>query len=245
MTEQYFSEFVKIRADFGQRIKEWTLGLPDLDQALMQLATLSGENNYSIETPIVYNRALDDITRESDIKWIVVADNPGKKEQEAGRQRYLVGTSGMMAERFFMKELSVDFRKETAVINKTPIHSPKTAQLRKLVQIYPEAKPIIEESQLFMASMLLCLQACFDAKVWVMGLSELRPAGLFSAWLAKLKELYKSAEKKYTDELYFFNHFSMGSFSADLARRRKPAESAHEAVLRIGTENRTIIMDRF
>lgn len=244
MTVQMFENFCKIKNSFKQQIDNWTMALPELMPALNKLAELTGENNYKIETPIVYNKSMDDINASSQISWIIIADNPGKKEQEAARQRYLTGTSGKMAEGFFNRELAVDFRKNTIIINKTPIHSPKTTQLRKLIHIYPEIKKIMEESQRFMAAMVPSLQRCFNAKVWVMGLSELRPKGLFEPWLQELKNLYTFTENILDKDLYFFNHFSMGSFSTDLARRKLEPETVQQAVLRIGKENCLRIMNR-
>ena len=49
---------------------------------------------YPIETPVVYNTALDAFSMESDISKIIIGDNPGKNEQLASNQKYLVGLSG-------------------------------------------------------------------------------------------------------------------------------------------------------
>jgi hypothetical protein len=204
-----------------------------------------------VETPIVYNRALDDVGPGDGVAWVVVADNPGKREQEAAMNRYLVGRSGMVAERFFARELGVDFRRQVIIINKTPVHTPKTAQLRRLARLYPEARDILDESQRFMAGIVPELQACFGARVWVMGLSEVRPKGLFDPWRQAVIEAYARADGKDdgsargdrpSEGLYGFNHFSMGSFATDLMRRRRPGESTQEAVLRIGAENRSRIL---
>ena len=107
--------------------------------------------------------------------------------------RYLVGRSGLVAERFFGRELGVDFRRQVAIINKTPVHTPKTAQLRRLAVIYPAARAILEESQRFMAAMVPALQQIFGARVWVMGLSEVRPHGLFEPWQQALTEAYANS----------------------------------------------------
>ena len=237
MTPKAFSRYKAIRDEFRDRTAGWSVALPGLADAQRRLAADRGEDGYDIETPIVYNRALDDIVPESRIAWVVVADNPGKREQEAAMNRYLVGRSGMVAERFFARELGVDFRREVAIINKTPVHTPKTAQLRTLGRMYPEARAVIDESQRFMASMVPALQACFGARVWVMGLSELRPKGIFQPWMNALAEAYEGDEAGMS-EVYGFNHFSMGSFATDLKRRRLPDESTGEAVMRIGAENR-------
>jgi len=237
MTLTAFSRFEAIRDEFRDRTAAWNAGLPGLADAQRRLAVERGEDDYEVETPVVYNRALDDIVPESRIAWVVVADNPGKREQEAAMNRYLVGRSGLVAERFFQRELGVDFRREVAIINKTPVHTPKTAQLRMLGRMYPAARAVLDDSQRFMAAMVPALQACFGARVWVMGLSELRPKGIFEPWTRALDEAYAGDEAGRAG-VYGFNHFSMGSFATDLKRRRLPGEPTPDAVMRIGAENR-------
>jgi hypothetical protein len=239
---QAFSRFEALRDEFRRRVESWSSSLPGLAEAQRELAREAGDV-YSIETPVVYNRALDDVVPGEAIQWIVVADNPGKREQEAGMNRYLVGRSGLAAERFFARELGVDFRRQALIINKTPVHTPKTVQLRKLVRLYPEAKPVVEESQRFMAALVPALQECFHANVWVMGLSELRPGGLFEPWRLALADAYDCEGGagnggRPAGKVYGFNHFSMGSFATDLKRRRLPGEPVPDAVMRIGAENR-------
>lgn len=237
MTSKAFSRFEAIRDEFRARTAAWSASLPGLAEAQRRLAVERGEDDYEVETPVVYNRALDDIVPESRIAWVVVADNPGKREQEAAMNRYLVGRSGLVAERFFQRELGVDFRREVAIINKTPVHTPKTAQLRMLGRMYPAARAVLDDSQRFMAAMVPALQACFGARVWVMGLSELRPKGIFEPWTRALAEAYAGDEAGRAG-VYGFNHFSMGSFATDLKRRRLPGEPTADAVMRIGAENR-------
>jgi hypothetical protein len=94
-----------------------------------------------------------------------------------------------------------------------------------------------------MAGLVPALQECFDANVWVMGLSERRPGGLFEPWRLALAEAYARAGDtgsggRLSDGVYGFNHFSMGSFATDLGRRRLPGEPVPDAVMRIGAENR-------
>jgi len=251
MDGQAYDRFSALRDGFRARVAAWSAALPGLADAQRRLAEETGDTGYAVETPIVFNRALDDVGPSDDIAWLVVADNPGKREQEAAMNRYLVGRSGQAAERFFARELGVDFRRSVVVVNKTPVHTPKTAQLRKLARIMPEAVPVLEESQRYMAALVPELQACLRARVWVMGLSELRPKGLFETWRTALNEAYRRADAESlgrglpapSEGLYGFNHFSMGSFATDLKRRRSPGEPVVEAVLRIGAENRPRLLD--
>jgi len=244
-----FRRFSVLRDEFRDRVAGWTAALPGLAEAQRALAREAGDD-YAVETPIVYNRALDEVSQDSRIAWVVVADNPGKREQEAAMNRYLVGRSGQVAQRFFARELGVDFRSEVVIINKTPVHTPKTLQLKKLARLYPEARGILDESQRFMASMVPALQQCFNARIWVMGLSEVKPKGLFEPWQQALAQAYarddtagdRADGHRLADGLFGFNHFSMGSFATDLMRRRRPGESTPDAVLRIGAENRSRIL---
>jgi len=249
MNQAAFRRFSSLRDEFRNRVAAWTAALPGLAEAQRALARETGDD-YAVETPIVYNRALDEVSQDSRITWVVVADNPGKREQEAAMNRYLVGRSGLVAERFFARELGVDFRREVVIINKTPVHTPKTLQLKKLARLYPQAGEVLEESQRFMASMVPALQQVFDARVWVMGLSEVKPKGLFEPWQQALATAYaketgtgdRAGGDRLSENLYGFNHFSMGSFATDLMRRRQPGESTPDAVLRIGAENRARIL---
>lgn len=238
-----FSRFVTARNEFRTRCAQWAQALPDLAAAQAAMLESARQEPYPIETPIVYNRALDDIGPQSLIRWIVVADNPGRREQESDGQRYLIGPSGKATENFFKRELGLDFRTDAIVINKTPIHSAKTAQLKKLVQLYPDMKPVLLDSQAFMASLVLSMQKALGASVWIMGLSELGPRGIFRPWAEHLLSLYEREPERYS-KLYVFNHFSMGSFASDLKKRRLASESEAQAVLRIGMENRVRVFGR-
>ncbi|MFH2114668.1 MAG: hypothetical protein ABIJ86_09205, partial [Spirochaetota bacterium] len=157
-------------------------------------------------------------------------------EQLAGSNRYLVGRSGMVAERFFARELGVDFRREVVIINKTPIHTPKTAQLKRLAVIYPEIRPVLEDSQRFMANLLAELQMILDVPVWIMGISELGPRGIFAPWSMALKLAYAAAPVSDRNRLYALKHFSMGAFATDMKRQKQPGESQGQAALRIGSD---------
>jgi hypothetical protein len=236
MDENSFERFAVLRASFRTQVDLWSRNLPGLREAQCRLAAETGETGYPVETPVVYNKALDDIGRDSRIRWLVVADNPGKNEQLAESNRYLVGRSGISAERFFARELGVDFRREVVIINKTPIHTPKTAQLRRLAVIYPEIRPVMEDSQRFMAGLLAELQKALDVPVWVMGISELGPRGIFAPWSTALKRAYAGAPASDRNRLYALKHFSMGAFATDMKKHLLPGESQGQAALRIGAE---------
>lgn len=235
MSPEAFRRFRALRDEFRARVDTWNQGLPGLLAAQEALARELGEDDYRVETPVVYNRALDEVGADADIAWIVVADNPGKREQEACAQRYLIGRSGQATERFFRAELGLELRERAVIVNKTPVHTPKTAQLRKLGRLHPELAEPLVESQRYMAELALGLFDALGAKLWIMGLSELKPRGLFGPWLETFRD--GLARRAVGDRVYAFNHFSMGSFAGELKRRRDPGESAAQASLRIGREN--------
>ncbi len=224
-----------LRDEFKRRVAAWTEELPDLLGAQEELIRELGEDDYPLQTPIVYNRALDDIGPGDSIDWIVVADNPGKREQEAAMNRYLVGQSGRTMENFFLRELGCELRKRTLIINKTPVHTPKTIQLRALRSRHPGLRSVLDESQRYMAGLALELHAALGAKLWIMGLSELKPSGIFAPWLEAFS--VGAREAGAAGYVHAFNHFSMGSFATDLKRRLREGEPVPEAVARIGREN--------
>lgn len=237
MSPEAFKRFSALRDEFRKRVDEWNRSLPGLLAAQEALARELGEDDYRVETPVVYNRALDDVGADADIAWIVIADNPGKREQEADAQRYLIGRSGQATERFFRAELGLELRAKALIVNKTPVHTPKTAQLRKLGRLHPELAGPLVESQRYMAELALGLFDALGAKLWIMGLSELKPKGLFAPWLETFRAGLERRGRAVGDAVHAFNHFSMGSFAAELKRRREPGEGAGEAALRIGREN--------
>jgi len=242
-----YEAFSRLRDDLRLKVAEWTAALPGLREAQAALAEElarsqgTGVADYPLETAIVYNLDLDAVRPDSGIKWLVVADNPGKKEQLRANRRYLVGASGKQAENFFARELGTDFRAQTVILNKTPIHTPKTIQLKALVRLYPEAAPVLEASQGYMAEAIPAFSRALDAPVWIMGLSEARKGGLFGAWRDRLAERYMEEPASGRERVYAFAHFSMGRFAVELKSRRAPSESTRDAVLRIGAENRKAV----
>ena len=75
-------------------------------------------------------------------------------EQLQKNNRYLVGQAGKLADSFFKKNptLNIDFRKNVIILNKTPVHSAKTNQLKFIIKnASPELKKMILESQIWMA----------------------------------------------------------------------------------------------
>lgn len=248
MTDLQWKAFCDFKKVFIEKIDEWNKRCPQL-QALQEAAAKAANTpSYSFETPIVYNRDLDRFTRDDDIKLIVIGDNPGKDEQLLKNNKYLVGQAGKIADGFFKRnpELGVDFRKNVIILNKTPVHSAKTNQLKHIIKNGgAQVAALIQESQLWMAEQTaklhsaLCSGAGADGvapELWLVGYAELKGKGIFIPYRDKLKESYGVCTAgtdlagtngtKGTDllfsgasawsKVYVFQHFSMNRFTIDL-----------------------------
>ena len=157
MTKDQWNAFTSFRDDFRAKCAEWARdagALPDRAAtesavgdaaargwlAELQKGAAEADHNpaYPLETPVVYNQALDSIAETDDIRLLVIGDNPGKDEQLLKNRRYLVGQAGKLGAGFFRAnlELEVDFRKNAVILNKTPIHTAKTKQLACVITSY-------------------------------------------------------------------------------------------------------------
>lgn len=195
MTENQWTEFVKIREDFKQRVKNWNDALKTESIAVLQkeLADADGVPEYPLENAVVYNTAFDSVTAESAVKLIVVGDNPGKSEQLNKNRTYLIGQSGKIAEGFFRNhaELGIDFRKDVLILNKTPVHTAKTKELVQFCKRAGKvAADIVAESQKYMALLAFRLQQLYSCEIWIVGYGELKPKGIFAGYRDCLYGLY-------------------------------------------------------
>lgn len=134
MTHDQFTAFSAFRDKFRAQVAAWSADARLMETLALlqkQAADADGVPAYPLETPIVYNTALDAITEDDDIRLIVIGDNPGKSEQLATNRKYLVGQAGKIAEGFFRRnpELGIDFRRNAIILNKTPLHTAKTREL--------------------------------------------------------------------------------------------------------------------
>jgi hypothetical protein len=252
MRAKSYAEIDALRDDFRALVDRWTREHPYLSELQEKLRRSLGYDDYRVETSIVYNRALDDIVPEDEIRIVLVADNPGKNEQLAKNNRYLVGQSGKLAEGWFRRELGVDFRREVMVLNKTPVHTPKTAELRKLVALAGPDRQALEallaESQRAMADIAWRARAALGATLWISGVGELRDGGLFQIYRDALADLIaaRPAQRGKTNRaggsVWAFNHFSMNQFAIELARKTRPGAPLRRELARIGTENRLRVL---
>ena len=235
-----WEKFTKARDRFRKFVTTLDKKLPFLKDIQQKFADSRG-SSYTVETPVVYNTALNDITRDDDIKLILVADNPGRREQAAVNKRYLVGPSGKLANNFFRNnpELKIDFNKNVIILNKTPIHSPRTVELKELCKIDTSGllASALEESQQTMASLLMDFYTSLDCPIWITGYSEMRKGGLFEIYTDEVNLLF--ADNK---QIFIYRHFSMNQFTIDLKKRMLPGEPVKKALARIGTDYRKRIL---
>ena len=225
VTEPQWTALASFRGAFRKKCAEWSeRSSPWLKEMQQKAALHGGAPTYPVETPVVYNTALDGVSPDDDIRLVIASDNPGKDEQRAYNRRYLVGQAGKLAARFFgaHPELNVDFRKNAIVLNKTPIHTARTQQLRFLLKEGgQDFRALLEESERFMAEGAAALQAALGCPLWVTGYSEMRKGGVFASYAETLSGIRASSGGSALESsLFLFQHFSMNRFSIDLNTSR-------------------------
>jgi hypothetical protein len=248
MTKKTFAAFAAARDHYREEVRVLERKLPRLGKLQQELVDKRSGPAYPVETPVVYNGALDDVSLADDIRLVLVADNPGRREQAAENRRYLVGPSGKIAEGFFRNtpELDIDFRNNVIILNKTPVHTPRTADLAELCHMGgPKLAELVAASQRTMAALLLEFQrALAPAPVWITGYSEMRRGGIFAAYTEALGQVYSGRRNRALREaLFIYRHFSMNQFTINLRQEARPAETATETLLRIGRAYRERILD--
>lgn len=229
MTNFQWECFNKFRNTFKDMVTQWNNQAKSLIIVQEKAMEFFKNVDYELQTPIVYNTALDEITQNDEIKLIVIGDNPGKDEQLIKNQKYLVGQAGKLGNSFFKNhdELGIDFRKNVIILNKTPIHSAKTNQLKKFATFGgKEIEDLLKETQIWMAQETAklhqkLLQGSENKdypQLWLVGYSELKEKGIFTDYKNELKRQYKTSEeaKNAWDNVFVYQHFSMNRFSIDL-----------------------------
>ena len=229
MTNFQWECFNKFRNTFKDMVTQWKNQAKSLIIVQEKAMEFFKNVDYELQTPIVYNTALDEITQNDEIKLIVIGDNPGKDEQLTKNQKYLVGQAGKLGNSFFKNhdELGIDFRKNVIILNKTPIHSAKTNQLKKFATFGgKEIENLIKETQIWMAQETAKLHQKLlkgsenkdFPQLWLVGYSELKEKGIFTDYKNELKKQYQTSEeaKNAWDNVFVYQHFSMNRFSIDL-----------------------------
>ncbi|MDR2097881.1 MAG: uracil-DNA glycosylase family protein, partial [Spirochaetaceae bacterium] len=210
MDKAAYGAFCKCRDNFRAITDDIQNALPDLQKLQQTLVDSREGPRYSVDTPVVYNNALDDVGEDSDIRLIFVGDNPGRREQDAANRRYLVGPSGKIAENFFKNTpgLGIDFRKNVIILNKTPVHTPRTVCLKELRGMGGEKLcAAIDESQTKMAELLAGFFDALRVPVWISGYSEMKPKGVFERYTSALQDLLRRGALD-RDSVFLYRHFS-------------------------------------
>lgn len=241
------------KKQFKAKIDSWKNKYPELLELQKEAAILAGTPEYSFENSIVYNSDLDRLTKDDQIKLIVIGDNPGKDEQLNINQKYLCGQAGKIAEGWFKKnlELKIDFRKNVIILNKTPVHSAKTVQLKTIMKKGgKKITDLINESQLWMAeeTSKLHQKLCeasennTNPELWLVGYSELKEKGFFSGYRDCLKKTYleNGSKEIFEKSVFVYQHFSMNRFSIDLGdfSSKNTSNSLKENLIQLGTLHR-------
>lgn len=241
MTDLQWKTFINLRSRYKKELEDLSTDLPELREAQQCLANERQGTVYTIDTPVVYNSALDEVQREDEFRLILVADNPGRREQEAKNRRYLIGPSGKIAEGFFRKhpELNIDFRRNVLNLNKTPIHTPRTVELKELGRRGGSlVQDAIVHSQRLMAKLIHDFHlALGPIPLWIIGYSELSKSKLFYPFTEALNKLYEP-NNPLRDTVLLLRHFSMNQFTIDLKARAVPGESIQETIYRAGKAHR-------
>jgi hypothetical protein len=259
MNRKSWKAFAAAREHFREIVEGLQRELPELRSIQQKLVDRRTGPAYRVETPIVYNRSLEGISPGDDIRLILVADNPGRREQAAENRYYLAGPSGKLAEKFFRDQpsLGIDFRKNVIILNKTPIHTPRTAEIRELCRLGgAHIAAAITGSQLIMAELVAEFYAALaPIPVWIIGYSEMRRGGIFETFTGALGKLCVPPDLKQPktpsnqarllkDQLFLYRHFSMNQFTIDLHRQAAPKEEIKKALDRIGRAYREEILTR-
>lgn len=259
MTEAQWNIFKKFRESFKTECQKWQK-FSELLIPLQKEAAQKDTPDYSFENAVVYNTALDEITRDSEIKKIVIGDNPGKSEQLNANQKYLVGQAGKIAQGFFEKnpELKTDFRKNVIILNKTPVHSAKTNHLnfiqQKLQNYDSQISTLIKDSQIWMAKKTAALHkqlwhaASLENRdlpeLWLVGYAELKDKGIFIPYKEALVKEYENDLS--WDSVFVYQHFSMNRFSIDLKkfREKNKDQNLSQSIKKLGEIHRVEIMGK-
>jgi hypothetical protein len=259
MTKTAWASFSAVRERYRAYIAELEVSLPQLRTVQQALVDSRVGGSFAVDTSVVFNAALDDVGPEDEIKLILVADNPGRREQAAENRRYLIGPSGKLADGFFRThpELGIDFRRNVLILNKTPIHTPRTAELKLLARAGgKEIAQAIQDSQRVMVDLIHAFHRALSAgafsgphgrrsavPLWIIGYSELGAGKLFETFSLSLDAAYPQKEEtELRESILLFRHFSMNQFSVDLRKRAESGESMGETLTRVGTEYRLRVL---
>ena len=213
MTEEQFKNFTIAINEFKEKVNNWNNTNRLLKNTIRNINNQS--NPYlktTLKKAVIYNSNLGKIVKTDKIKFILVLDNPGVEEQ--AEEKYLIGRAGKTARSFFLNYLQInDFDKEVLVLNKTPIHTPKTNDLAKL-----KKEVIFDEAQIFMADLTFNLYNIFNCELWLLGITHIGKGKMFEPYLNKLSENFGDERN---EKIKLLKHFSYGGFKNDFTKEEK------------------------
>lgn len=230
MTKEQFEKFCSFRDEFRNQILLWNKKYNVILKG--KIEELEG---YEITDSFIYNKKLDEITKDDNIKYIWIQDNPGYNEML--QSRYAVGASGKAGQNFMKNSgLISDFDKEVIVLNKSPVHTKVTAVLSKL-----KNREIQDESQKYMAELIFGMHSIFKCDLWILGISNLN--GIFRTFTENMENLYKNSSLN--KKMFLYYHFSQGQFKkAYNSKESELGNSNKDEILEsIGIENRKKYFD--
>lgn len=220
------NQITQLIAEFKEQVYKWKNIYEEL---LLQDLKELYNSKIEVKQAIVFNNALLSIDPKK-IKYILVGDNPGKNEQKEGI--YLCGRAGERARNFFEKELVNNFNEEVLVLNKSPIFTMRTRDIKEL----SEHGEFMKESQRYMADLVFNLHSVNkNMEVFISGFAGCR-CSKDGKWLKQRKNnggYYKSQilpyffaqlKNNYTNsemEVKIYKHFSNSHFSKDIKKYNK------------------------
>jgi len=191
--------------NFKDKISSWKKSYPKID--------------------FIFNSDLEEV-EWGNIKYLVVADNPGDTEKENGRYLYSDSSShhsksGVISKKVFE---FLNISDEVIILNKCPISTSKTEDLKDI------PLRILEETQEYMVNLVYNLYQNLECKIYIFGFGgcydyergwlakkdngEYYAGQVLSTFFEKLKLKFKSNED--TDNIYIMKHFSYWNIFSDL-----------------------------
>lgn len=175
------------------------------------------------------------------LKFIIVGDNPGKKEYI--EKRFFIGPSGIELRKHFKENnLCTDFDIECKIFNKSYIHTTKTKELEEIIPVI--GKELFSEIQIECANEIADLSNEYNLPILIFGKSNIGKNLLFdSFWLA----LNKSINQK--EKILVFNHpappYLKFKEEWDFYKGRFENESPLNLLKKIGSINTQIINNKY
>lgn len=147
-----------------------------------------------------------------EVKYIVVADNPGENEKKYSTYLY-EGDEGNRSGRIARQIFSLIFKDSPyLVLNKTPIYTQETEDLKK------KDESILKETMEYMASLIFKInQINKDIQVYIFGLGNsfdsenecLRNNAIGKYFFGEINKLYDNAGLKIPIIAKHFSHYSL------------------------------------